>query len=193
MRSVKFVVLAAGALGVLAFFLPFFHFELGSHSLDATPYQLLFGFDDPKLDVLGTEGPECIHEVMPSETGDVVSGTTCDPKNVHHSYVPMYFLSSIGLVLVGLYALVRRRLSGTPALFVALPASLLAIGGWLRELKLDRTSAGSHTTTGAVLLGLSGLVALIATIALLVRPEPRRVKKPPVAKPPTLPTARVVR
>lgn len=94
-------------------------------------------------------------------------------------------------MLLALWAIVRRRMSGLAGL-LTLPASFLAIGGWLRELKLDRLIETSHTSTGATLLGLSGIIALVATIVLFVRAEPPR--PPPKKKTAVeIPSARVVR
>jgi hypothetical protein len=191
-RAMKFVVLLAGALGVLAFFLPFFQFDLGNRKVEASARTLLAGFDDPALAPLAKEGePECTQNVIQLDDGNILSGQTCGKPDKHDSYVPYYFLSAIVFVLLSLWAIVRRRMSGLAGV-LTLPASFLAIGGWLREMKLDRYSESSHITTGAHLLGISGLLALAATIWLLVKSEPHPAKKKPVVKT-TLPEARVVR
>jgi hypothetical protein len=192
-RAMKYVVLLAGALGVLAFFLPFFVFEVGSRRVEASAYTLLVGFDDPALEPLRHEAaPDCVQNVLQLDNGSILGGYVCGQADKHNSYVPYYFASAIVFSLLALWAIARRRMSGLAGV-LALPASCLAIGGWLRELKLDRLSETSHTTVGASLLGLSGILALLATVVLLVRREPPRpAKKKPMEKP-TLPEARVVR
>jgi hypothetical protein len=190
-RWSKLVMLVAGALGVLAFFLPFFVFQAGDREVPASARTLLLGFDDPQLEPLRYEqgSPDCISEVLQIDNGHVLDGHSCGHLEKHKSYVPMYFASAIIFGLVGLWSIVRRRMSGVAGLFT-LPASFLALGGWLRELKLDRLTDTSHTAIGATLLGVSGILALAATVAIFIWPEPA-VKKP-VAKP-TLPEARIVR
>lgn len=190
MRWMKYVMLLAGAIGVLGFFLPFFVFEVGDREVPASARTLLVGFDDPQLEPLRYEAsPDCISEVLQTDNGHVLGGYSCGHADKHKSFVPMYFASAIIFGLVGLWSIVRRRMSGFAGLFT-LPASFLALGGWLRELKLDRLVESSHTSTGATLLGVSGILALAATVAIFIRPEP--AKKTPVVKP-TLPEARIVR
>jgi uncharacterized heparinase superfamily protein len=66
----------------------------------------------------------------------------------------------------------------------------------MRELKISRMLApdGGHVelSTGATLLLLSGLVALIASLVVLVKREPDRPVKPPRPPPIELPVARVI-
>lgn len=189
-RAAKYVILLAGAIGILGFFQPFFVFELGSRRIEASAHTLLVGFDDPKLDILRyEESPDCIHESIATDNGYLLNGTSCGHGDEHRSYAPIYFASAAMFTLVALWAIARRRMSGLAGI-LTLPASFLAIGGWLRELKLDRLSDTSHTSTGATLLGVSGIVALIATIVVLVRAEPLR---PPKKKVVEIPAARVVR
>lgn len=190
-RAMKYVVLLAGAVGVLGFFQPFFVFEIGSRRIEASAHTLLVGFDDPKLDVLRyEESPDCIHESIATDNGYVLGGTSCGHGDKHKSYAPIYFASAVIFVLLALWAIARRRMSGLAGV-LTLPASFLAIGGWLRELKLDRFSETSHTSIGATLLGVSGIIGLLATIVVFVRAEPPR--PPKKKKPVELPAARVVR
>ena len=192
-RAMKFVVLLAGALGVLGFFVPFFVFDLGKQKVEASAYTLLVGFDDPALEPLRKEAaPDCITETFQFDNGSMLSGYSCGNADKHNSYVPYYFLSGIVFSLLALWAIVRRRMSGLAGVLI-LPASFLAMGGWMREMKLDRLTETSHTTTGATLLGVSGILAFAATVVLLVRREPPApAKKKPIEKP-TLPEARIVR
>jgi hypothetical protein len=113
----------------------------------------------------------------------------------HTSPVPIYFASAIVMILVGLVAFAMRRFSGFAALF-SLAAGMLAIGGWLNEVRIDRdlVRAGipGMMTTGATLLLVSGLLGFAASLVVLIKREPNRPKPPP--KPPEieLPVARVI-
>jgi hypothetical protein len=192
LRSMKLVVLLAGLVGIGAYFLPCFVFELGPRKIEVTAYTMTVGFDDPALEPLRHESqPDCVQNVTQFDNGSVLSGYVCGQADDHLSYVPIYFASAAIFVLLALWAIIRRRMSGLAGL-LTLPGSFLAIGGWLREMKLDRLSETSHVTTGAYLLGVSGLLALAATIVLLIKSEPRLPRKKPVVKA-TLPEARVVR
>ena len=192
LRSMKFVVLLAGLLGFGAFFLPFFVFELGPRKIEVSAHQILTGFEDKTLDPLRYEQTGgCTQNVMSFDNGSVLSGYVCEEKTTHLSYAPVYFASAILFVVLALWAIIRRRMSGLAGV-LTLPASFLAIGGWLREMKLDRLSETSHVSTGAYPLGVSGILALGATVVLLIKSEPRLPRKKPVVKA-TLPKARVVR
>jgi hypothetical protein len=189
-RAMKYVVLLAGALGVFGFFQPFFVFEAGERTIEASAHTLLVGFDDPKLDPLRYEAtPDCVQNVIALDNGSVLDGVSCGHGDKHRSYVPIYFLSAAVFALLALWAIARRRMSALAGV-LTLPASFLAIGGWLRELKLDLLVESSHTSTGATMLGLSGIVALGATIVLFVRAEPPRPSKKKLIE---IPAARVVR
>jgi len=192
-RWLKFVVLVAGAIGLAGFFLPFFVFETGRTEMRVSGYHLLVGFGNPELDqIAGETSPNCIKEALPINVGGGI-GYSCDPEgpHSHRSYVPYYFLSTAVMLLVGLIAAIRRRMGGLLGLFT-LAASLLALGGWLRELRLDRINETSHTAIGGTLLGVSGVFCLLATVAVLIWREPHPIKKKRTIEP-TLPEARIVR
>jgi hypothetical protein len=181
----KVLVLLAGMVGVLGFFQPFFEYDKqpisayrivrGTHVDGGTVVHRVLHMRDPhSQDWDGREFPE---------TGD------------HTSPVPFYFASAFVMILVALVAFAMRRLSGFAALF-SLAAGMLAIGGYLNEVRIDRevVRAGFHAmlTSGASLLLVSGLLGFAASLVVLIKREPDRRKPPP--KPPeiNLPEARLI-
>jgi hypothetical protein len=195
-RWMKAVVLFAGALGVLAFFLPFFEVQVGTQTVPAPAYRLA-GFDGPRLELIETS--EACAEQMDNgdpalaRQGRMPGDSSCDDRQSHRTYVPLYFLSSAVLLIVGSIALIRRRMGGLLGL-VTLAASMLAIGGWLRALRMERLYENAHVSVavGATMLGISGTLAILASLVVLIWREPVPARKKPVIKP-TLPEARIVR
>jgi hypothetical protein len=181
----KVLVLLAGCVGVLGFFQPFFEFR--EHPISA--YRMLHGtnFDDSFVYRLTKLRDD--HNAVPWQSGPYVE------VDRHASPVPMYFASAIVMIVVALVAFAMRRFSGFGALF-SLAAGMLAIGGWLRELRIDRdlVRAGGQAmmTSGATLLLVSGLVGFAASIAVLIKREPAPPKPPPEPPEIELPVARVI-
>jgi hypothetical protein len=190
----KVVVLLAGLIGVLGFFQPFFEFA----EEPVSAYRIVRGpFGDgggtvsrvARLRDLSDNDP--VNDLRYSDPVD--RSLSIGP--VPTSPVPIYFASAVVMILVGLVAFAMRRFSGFAALF-SLAAGMLAIGGWLNEVRIDRdlvrAGARAMMTTGATLLLVSGLLGFAASLVVLIKREPNRPKPPP--KPPEiqLPVARVI-
>ena len=184
------VVLLAGLVGVLGFFQPFFTYRGDKISA----YRIMRGSTVP--------GGRIVADLtnLRADKDDVPKwelAPRIEPslQSAPMSPVPIYFASAAVMILVGLLAFAMRRFSGFAALF-SLAAGMLAIGGWLNEVRTDRdlVRAGipAMITTGATLLLVSGLVGFAASLVVLIKREPNRPKPPP--KPPEieLPVARVI-
>jgi hypothetical protein len=176
-RLLKLVLLVAGALGGIGFFLPFVHD--GDRSISARDALTRVEEDWTLCDRPLTRGlylppDECKHTVYGQDQ-------PVGPAPTHRSYLPFYFVGPAVMLVVAAIALVRRRLGGLLAL-CALPASLVAIGGPLRELRVHHDLGW-----GAALLAISGVVGLIVAIAGVGWSEPEPPKPPP-----EIPEARVV-
>jgi hypothetical protein len=185
----KVAVLLAGLIGALGFVQPFFEYG----DLPVSAYRVLTGFTAEELD-LDAQPTSLRHINELIQTEEWVSAVT--PNERHRSPVPFYFLSAIVFIVVGGVSLIRGRFSGFAALF-SLSGAMLAIGGWMRELKRapDIAPNGGDFLmgTGSTLLLMSGLVALVSSLVVLIKREPDRPVKPP--KPPEiqLPEARLLR
>ena len=179
----KVLVLIAGCVGVFAFFQPFFDYG----ELPVSAYRIIKGFSAAEV------GLEDYEDGKLQYLNDRVQREQPDWGSAHRSPVPFYFLSAIAFVIVGLVSVLRGRFSGFAALF-SLAGAMLGLGGWAREVKLDRMLApdGGDVTLalGATLLLVSSLLALIASLVVLVKREPERPVKPPRIE---LPEARLVR
>jgi hypothetical protein len=182
----KVLVLLAGLIGVLGFFQPFYAYR--GHEVSA--YRIVRSAEEPGSIVAEITEVRA-HEYMvawPQVRPRVEPSSRTSP-------VPIYFASAIVMILVAFVAFAMRRLSGFGALF-SLAAGMLAIGGWLNELRVerDRARAGFEEmlTTGGTLLLVSGLLGLAASLVVLIKREPNRPQPPP--KPPAieLPVARVI-
>ena len=140
LKWLKVVVLLAGGLGVLGFFLPFFVFDLGNRKVNATGYELAFGSRDPVVEKLATmKVPLC---AKARDTGEQLCAWDEVPST--RSVVPLYFLSTIAFLLASVHAIWRKRMDLFGGLTV-LAASLFAIGCWLHEFNSSHYGV-SHDT-----------------------------------------------
>jgi hypothetical protein len=183
-RAMKVLVLIAGCVGMIGFFEPFFDYG----DMPVSAYRVARGFDPEAAGV--HERPE-IYESYGKNSVRLSFDDGSKPRLA--TPIPIYFASALVFLVVGFTAIVVGRFSGLFALF-SLAASMLALGGWLRELRIDReiTRAGGDgmMVVGAKLLLLSGLLGLLGSIVVLIKREPAKPKPP--RPPPELPEARVV-
>jgi len=186
LRWMKVIVLMAGGLGVLAFFLPYYTFEYTDthEKVPASAYHLAVGFPDPLHDHLMYEvRTRCRPDDLPCMENEDLNGA-----ELHHIKVPFYFWTAATFLLVGILSIWRKRMS-IPAGLCALAASMFAIGLWLNEINHDWMTPESTPAIGATLLGIAGLIALVPSFAVLYWREPDPV---PLFKI-RVPQARVVR
>jgi hypothetical protein len=182
----KVLVLVAGCIGAFAFFQPFFLHD----DLPVSAYRILRGFEAHEV---GLEG-------RPDELWKLNARVQREQPAAHDmpdspSPVPYYFVSAIMFVVVGLVSLIRGRFSGFAGL-ISLSGAMLAIGGWMRETRIDqaleREGEKAMMTFGATLLLVSGLLGLVSSLVVLIKREPDRPSKAPEPPSIELPEARVV-
>jgi hypothetical protein len=174
----KVVVLLAGGLGVLAFFLPYYMFQVDDEQVPGSAYELTVGFADPQYDVLS---------VQTGSSNDPYYGAAPGGES-RHTRVPVYFWTAAVFAFVGVFSIWRKRMS-IPSGLAVLIASLFSIGLWLNEINHDAWTPGTHHAIGCTLLGIAGLISLGPSIAVLYWREPDPV---PLFKI-RVPQARVVR
>jgi hypothetical protein len=185
LKWMKVVVLLAGGIGVLAFFLPYVTFDLTDRKVDASAYQFASQTGDPLIDKLASgQNPMCAKDQSSSEwfcDYDALPST--------HSLVPLHFLSTLAFLLTAMHAIWRKRMDVIGGLTV-IASSLFAIGILLHDVNSEANYGVVHSTgLGAILLGLSGLLAIGPGIAIIYWREPDPV---PLFKI-RVPAARVVR
>ena len=178
----KVLVLIAGSIGVIGFFEPFF---IDRHGEPVSADRIASGYD---AEVARSPHPE--EKYVDSETGRPMLRVKIDHDT---SPIPFYFISALVFLFVGFAAIVVGRFSGFAAL-CSLSAALLALGGYMHELivdrKLTRASIDAMVSHGATMLLVSGLLGLVGSIVVLVNREPAKPKPP--KPPPELPVARVI-
>ncbi|HTL38568.1 MAG TPA: hypothetical protein VL326_35805 [Kofleriaceae bacterium] len=167
LRWMKVIVLLAGGLGVLAFFLPYYTFETDREYVPASAYHLTVGFPDHAYDYLAYEvRTRCQPDDLPCMESEDLKGA-----ELYHIKVPFYFWTAATFLLVGILSIWRKRMS-IPAGLFALAASMFAIGLWLNEINHDWMTPHSHPAIGATLLGIAGLIAIGPSFAVLYWREP---------------------
>lgn len=185
-RSWKLVILGAAIIGVLGFFAPFFRFGSGDTTIEVSAYRIKVGFDrieqvgpalagiDPKrvarrlgeINELVQHETTVLQESFQFRNGAIYNAL---PKRTsRNSYVPYYFLSTLLLGAIAFVALVNREL-GLVGSLCTIAAGMIAVWGFIREYGIDRRMGedSSSISTGATLLLVSGLLALVSGVGSL--------------------------
>ena len=160
MRTAKLIVLLAGVLGVLAFFLPLATFTHDGKELGVSAYEVFTGVGELEDRVDGTTA-----EV--GKTQDDVYRTLPEIKTV----VLICFLPGALLALIGLVAVARGRfgrLGGTICVLLGAVALLVFTG-----LNRGAEASGGDATRGAgmYLVLATGLLGVIGGLAATVSPD----------------------
>lgn len=177
-RYWKLLVFVAALAGLHGFFEPFFVYGSGDQEIRASAFRIRVGFDsieqiDPSAAGLDPELAKArlreineaiqydLYERRSPFSGAVMAETS------RRSFVPYYFLAVAGVFLVAFIVLVNGQMGWLTALS-ALVCGLLAIWGYLRELRMNRELLAS----GSTWLLVSGVLAVVAAIGCLWRPDP---------------------
>lgn len=192
-KWMKLVLLVVGIVGGFAFFEPFYDYG----QLEVSPYRMVTGFTAEEL---GLENDPIrlreVNDTVMYEDVAVLRGFYRRTNERRVALVPCFFAAAVLWGLIGLGAIVAGRLGFMAALFT-LAASLLAIGGYMREYRwqrdLLREGHAAILSTSATLLLVTGLVALAASIVALIWRDPGRPKKPTAPPAVDIPAARIVR
>ncbi len=181
-KYTKFVVLGAGALGLIAFFLPLLHVKQGGYEGKASALDIMKGLDEVASKVGEVEaaaGAMGEHEAQ-AALGEAKSATNTAKWLFMVPFVfPILFLLTGGL---GLLTRFSRGMGALTLLF-----GLIAVALWfLIRAAGDavKTEAGIDDPlgSGVMLLGISYFLAAFAGLFALIKPEPK--KQAPAPAPP---------
>ncbi|MDQ3366086.1 MAG: hypothetical protein M3680_11735 [Myxococcota bacterium] len=168
MKASKFIVLAGGILGILAFFLPMVSVERGGTRVTASAFQVVQG-----LDAVATEVDRAEVRTVAASYGTSGRAALSEAKSdlgAIKGIVLAIFAPALLLALIGGLA-VRRgqfgRVAGTLSLLLG--AVGLAIGVILKG------AAEGDSGVGLTVLLLTGLAGVVGGILALAKPERRLV------------------
>lgn len=162
MKASKFVVLAGGILGILAFFLPMVSVTRQGHTATVSAFQVVKGLDavetaldkdEVKMKAAAYGGTSSLNEAK-------------DDIGAIKGIVMAFFAPALLLALLGGAGVARKkfgRVAGTFALLFGLVG--LGIGALLKS------AAEGDSGIGLTLLLITGLTGVVGGIMALVKPE----------------------
>lgn len=121
MKAIKFVILGAGILGLVAFFLPYFTMKLGGETISPSAMQVMQGIEaaEKGADALQNEIDSTAE--MSGFTGEV--GQVRDVLDLLKGIIALMFLPALVLVIIGGIGAGRKKLErvgGVLALIVGI-------------------------------------------------------------------------
>lgn len=162
MKASKFIVLAGGILGILAFFLPLVTVQHGGKQLSVSSFQLVKGLEAAQSAIRSDDVKAA---AMSSESRAALKGADSDIGAIK-TLVFAVFAPALLLVVIGAVAVKRKkfgRLGGFGALLLGLIG--FAIGMLLK-------SAGEGDAgIGVTMLILTGVAGLIGGLLALIKPD----------------------
>ena len=167
MKASKFLVLAGGILGIIAFFLPLVTVEHRGTKVSASAFQVVKGIGEiqdatktdevqDKIASMGSEGRKMAKDVD-GELGKI------------KGFVLAIFLPALLLAVIGGLGVARKRfgrVAGTFSLIFGLLG--LGIGALLRAAAAE---TGDGAGIAMTILLLTGLAGFVGGILALVKPE----------------------
>lgn len=164
MKASKFIVLAAGVLGILAFFLPMVTVDDGDMKASVSAFQIIKGVDALEVSI-DNEAVKAAH----AGRGEVASALSSEAKEglaALKGIVMAVFVPALVLLFVGGLGVMRKkfgRVAGTFSLIFGLIG--LGIGALLSS------AAEGDGGIGLTLLLLTGVVGVIGGLIALVKPD----------------------
>lgn len=159
MKATKFIVLAGGILGILAFFLPMVTLHRADFTGSASAFQLIKGLDAASSAV---NSDEVRVAAMSSETVSQAKEGLDAMKGI----VAAIFVPAILLAIMGAFG-VKRRSFGRVAGGFSLLLGLIGLG----IASLLKSAAGADAGIGLTLLLLTGVAGTVGGLITLVKPE----------------------
>lgn len=160
MKASKFIVLAGGIIGILAFFLPMVTVEQGNVSSSVSAFQIVKGLDTASVAV----GSQEVSVAIADAGGD--AGAAKDMLDGMKTFVLAMFVPALMLLVIGGLGVMRKqfgRVAGTFSLLFGLAG--LGIGALLKS------AAEGDSGIGLTLMLLTGVAGIVGGLITLVKPE----------------------
>ena len=169
MKASKFLVLAGGLLGILAFFLPMVTLHRADYTGSASAFQIIKGLGVAS-DAVNSD--EVRAAAMNSETVRSAKEGLDAMKGI----VMAIFVPAILLAAIGAFGVSKRRFGRVAGVFSFLFGLIgLGIGALLKS------AAGPDAGIGLNLLLATGVLGTVGGLFALIKPE-RAVVSPPTAR-----------
>jgi hypothetical protein len=160
MKASKFIVLAGGILGILAFFLPMVTVQRADYSGSVSAFQIMKGLEAVTVATGSTEVSVALADAGTS------AQSAKDALDGMKAIVMAIFVPALMLVLIGGLGVYRKkfgRVAGTFSLLFGLLG--LGIGALLKS------AAEGDSGIGLTLLLVTGVAGVVGGILTLAKPE----------------------
>lgn len=175
MKALKFVILGAGILGILSFFLPYAKIDAGSDSLSFNALDVMRG-----VDLAETGVSEAKKAVEASANVDERASLRSDLREVEEALdlvkgiMIVVFLPFLAFALIGVIGAVRGRLGrvgGTFALLLGLVA--MGINGVFLAAwgSAEVKAAGGNAGFAQYLLFIASVIGFLGGLLTLIKPD----------------------
>lgn len=168
MKAAKFIVLAGGIFGLLAFFLPLASAEDGGTKISVSAFQVIKGIDKASDTIDNAATQPALATESGGELDKAAAADMNDTLSAVKGYVMMAFVPTVLLLLFGGLGVKKQSFGrgfGTGALVFGLAG--LGIG---LLLKAGLGEAGA-VGIAVYLMVFGGLAGVVGGLAGLVRPE----------------------
>jgi len=159
MKASKFLVLAGGILGILAFFLPMVAIHRADYSGSASAFQIIKGLQVAS-DVVNTE------EVRAAAMNGEAVASANEGLDAMKGIVMAIFVPAILLAAIGAFGVSKRKF-GRVAGFFSLLFGVIGLGIGM----LLKSAAGADAGIGLTLLLGTGALGTVGGLLALVKPE----------------------
>ncbi len=159
MKASKFLVLAGGILGILAFFLPMVTLHRADYSGSASAFQIIKG-----LQVAGDAASS--DEIRAAAMNSEAVASAKEGLDAMKGIVMAIFVPAILLAAMGAFAVTKRRF-GRLAGFFSLLLGVIGLG----IAMLLKSAAGGDSGLGLTFLLATGALGTAGGLFALIKPE----------------------
>lgn len=171
-RAAKFMVLAGGLMGLVAFFLPLFSVAAGGKSFTVSAFQAVRGVEAVKAHIESEAG----EKVQADPEAQRAMSDLDDVLTKVKSYLYIMYAPAALLVLLGLIGVVKQKF-GRGFAILSLLLGLVALGFWALlyfaagEAKKEQAEAAFGLGLGVHLLLGTGILGFLGGAINTVKPD----------------------
>jgi|SoiMethySBSTD1v2_1073268.scaffolds.fasta_scaffold210293_3 hypothetical protein len=171
-KAAKFMVLVAGLMGLVAFFLPLFSVDVSGKSFSVSAFQAVRGVEAVKAHLESEAGQKVREDPQAQKSIDDLDEILTKVK----SYLFIMYAPAALLVLLGIFGVVKQRF-GRGFGVLALLMGLITFGFWALlffaagEAKKEQADAAFGLGLGVHLLLGTGILGFLGGVTNTVKPD----------------------
>jgi len=171
-KAAKFMVLVAGLMGLVAFFLPLFSVDVSGKSFSVSAFQAVRGVEAVKAHLESEAGAQIRQDPQAQKSIDDLDEILTKVK----SYLFIMYAPAALLVLLGIIGVVKQKF-GRGFGILALLLGLVTFGFWALlffaagEAKKEQAEAAFGLGLGVHLLLGTGILGFLGGVTNTVKPD----------------------